>query len=146
MLALIYRKISDSRSPSPKISFRAVQLPSGFALNPPPWTCDKLSPTFTYVNGTLVLVTGARGMVFARRTFCRSTRRTLESDPGSGIRVPSPDLTPDSPAVLPGVDSAAPKSIRNLAIFPDELHIAIHCCEPSPLCRGSKSNPTDVAS
>src|SRR5262249_14382405 len=95
----------------------------------------------------LVLVRGALGAVFARRAFCRSTRRTLESDPGSGSRVPSPDLTPDSPAVLPGVHSAAPKSNRNLAIFPDELYIPIHCCEPSPLCgKGSKSNPTDASS
>src|ERR1022692_164790 len=53
MLALICRKISDSRSPSPMISFIVVQLPGGFAWNPPPLVCDRLSPTFTYVNGIL---------------------------------------------------------------------------------------------
>jgi hypothetical protein len=94
----------------------------------------------------LVLVRGALGAVLARRAFCRSTRRTLASDPGSGIIAPSPDLTPESPAVLPGVVSAAPKSIRNLAIFPGELYIPIHCREPSPLWWGSKSKPTDVSS
>src|SRR6266487_2610687 len=114
MLALICRKISDSRSPSPKISFSAVQLPGGFALNPPPRACDRLSPTFTYVNGMLVLVGGTLGTVFARRAFCRSTRRTLESDPGSGIRVPSPDLTPGSPAVLPGVRSLRISNWHNI--------------------------------
>src|SRR5947209_6472607 len=85
-------------------------------------------------------------MAFACRAFCTSTRRTLESDPGSGSRVPSPDLKAGSPAALPGINSAGPKSIRNLATFPPELYIAIHCCEPSALGRRSKSNATYATS
>jgi hypothetical protein len=132
-----------SCSPLPIKTLIAVQSPGGLALNPPPGACEKLSPRFTYVNGSSFTLRMLVGTSFASRAFLRSAKRASASDPGSARNLPCPVAIGKSMASVLLTLRAGPNSISNLASFPRDSYVASSLIDPFRPLSGLISKPTD---